>query len=164
MRALLLVIGLSIFPDCAQRSAEAPGPAGSAVGARGTTPKPTAAVRFETPRGTWIVNVEIARTEPERARGLMYRRDLARDAGMLFLFEDQADHTFWMHNTFLSLDLIFIDEDRSVVGVVANAEPQSDKTRGVGKPSKFVLEVLAGEAYAHAVGPGARAVFVGVPE
>jgi len=163
MRALLLVIGLSIFPDCAQKSAE-PIPVGTTAEARGSSPRPTAAVRFETARGTWIVNVEIARTEAERARGLMYRRDLARDTGMLFLFGEQADHTFWMHNTFLSLDLIFIDEDRNVVGVVANAEPQSDKTRGVGKPSKFVLEVLAGEAYAHAVGPGARAAFVGVPE
>ena len=124
----------------------------------------TPTVRFETPRGTWIVRVELARTPEERARGLMYRRDLPADTGMLFLFDDTDVRSFWMRNTVVSLDMIFLADDRAVVGVVPNAEPRTDSPRSVGKPSRYVLEVAAGEAFAHAVGPGARAVFVGVPE
>ncbi len=123
-----------------------------------------AAVRFETPRGTWVVHVELARTPEQRARGLMYRRELAKDAGMLFLFESADDHSFWMHNTYLSLDLIYLGDDRSVVGVVQNAPPLTDTGRSVGVPNRYVLEVAGGEAAAHAVGPGARATFIGVPE
>ena len=125
---------------------------------------PQPAVRFETPRGPWVVQVEVARTDEERSRALMFRRDLPRDRGMLFLFEESADHGFWMHNTLISLDMIFIGEDRAVVGVVANAEPKTDTHRSVRRPSRYVVEVAAGEAAAHAVGRGTRAVFLDVQE
>jgi uncharacterized protein len=121
-------------------------------------------VRFETSRGTWAVKVEVARTDDERSRGLMFRKELAADGGMLFLFEVPEEHGFWMHNTFIPLDMIFLGEDRSVVGVVANAEPHTDILRSVHKPSKYVLEVKGGEAAAHGVGPGTRAVFLDVRE
>lgn len=121
-------------------------------------------VRFETPRGPWLVRVEIAATDADRARGLMFRRELPQDRGMLFVFDRAEEHSFWMHNTFLSLDLIFIGEDRRVVGVVASAPPQTDALRSVGKPSRYVVEVGAAEAAAHAVGPGTAAAFIDVPE
>ena len=130
-----------------------------------TVPKlPEGAVRFETPRGPWVVRVEIAGNDPDRARGLMFRQDLPADRGMIFVFPASEEHTFWMHNTLLALDMIFIGEDRRVVGVVANATPQTDAPRTVGKPSRYVVEVSAGEAAAHAVGPGVRAAFIDVPE
>ncbi len=122
------------------------------------------AVRFETPRGPWVVRVEIANSEETRQRGLMYRRDLPQDRGMIFIFESTAEHGFWMRNTMLSLDMIFLGEDRGVVGVVARAEPGTDTVRTVKKPSRYVVEVSAGEAAAHAVGPGTRAVFIDIPE
>jgi uncharacterized membrane protein (UPF0127 family) len=125
---------------------------------------PPAAVRFETPRGPWIVRVEVARTDKERARGLMFRRDLPADRGMIFLFDDTSEHAFWMHNTLISLDMIFIGEDRAVAGVVERATPRDDSPRTVGKPSRYVVEVSGGEAAAHGVGPGTRAVFIDVPE
>lgn len=125
---------------------------------------PQPAVRFETSRGPWVVQVELARTDESRARGLMFRRDLPRDRGMLFLFDETSEHPFWMHNTLIALDLIYLGEDRQVVGVVANAEPRTDTPRTVGKPSRYVVEVAGGEAAAHAVGPGTRAVFVAVEE
>jgi len=125
---------------------------------------PDPAVRFETSHGTWVVKVEMARTEQEMQRGLMYRTKLDQDRGMLFLFEVPSEHAFWMHNTLIPLDMIFLGDDRAVVGIVANAAPQTDTLRRVNKPSKYVLEVGGGEAAAHGVGPGARAVFLSVPE
>src|SRR5689334_17669029 len=125
---------------------------------------PQGAVRFETARGPWVVKVEIAADDASRARGLMFRRTLEPDHGMLFVFPTTEEQTFWMHNTPLALDMIFLDEGRAVVGVVANAAPQTDTPRSVGKPSRYVAEVAAGEAAAHAVAPGTRAVFIGVQE
>jgi uncharacterized membrane protein (UPF0127 family) len=111
-----------------------------------------------------VVRVEIAADDPSRTRGLMFRRSLDPDRGMIFVFPASEEHSFWMHNTLLALDLIFLDETRQVVGVVANATPQTDTPRTVGKSSRYVVEVAAGEAAAHAVGPGTRAAFIGVPE
>ena len=125
---------------------------------------PQPAVRFETSNGPWIVQVEVARTEEQRTRGLMFRRELGRDRGMVFIFDETSEHSFWMHNTLIPLDLIFLGEDRRVVGVVANAAPQTDALRTVAKPSRYVVEVSGGEAVAHGIGPGTRAVFVGVRE
>jgi len=122
------------------------------------------AVRFETSRGIWVVKVELARTEAEQSKGLMFRTDLAQDRGMLFLFEVPDEHAFWMHNTLIPLDMIFLGEDRAVVGIVPNATPRTDTLRSVHKPSKYVLEVGAGEAALHGVVPGTRAVFLGVRE
>ena len=125
---------------------------------------PMGAVRFETPRGPWVVKVEIARTDEQRERGLMYRRSLEPDHGMIFLFTETAEHGFWMHNTLLALDMIFVGEDRWVVGVIEDAQPMTDTLRTVKKPSRYVIEVASGEAAAHAVGPGTPAVFIDIPE
>ncbi len=125
---------------------------------------PQGAVRFETTRGPWVVKVEIANDDATRSRGLMFRRSLDPDHGMLFVFPRSEEHGFWMHDTELALDMIFLDEGRTVVGVVANAAPRTDTQRTVGKPSRYVVEVAGGEAAAHAVGPGTRTVFIGVSE
>jgi uncharacterized membrane protein (UPF0127 family) len=125
---------------------------------------PAGTVRFETPRGPWVVKVEIASDEVSRARGLMFRRDLPANTGMLFVFQATEEHAFWMHNTLLSLDMIFLGEDRAVAGVWPSVPPQTDAPRSVGKPSRYVIEVSAGEAAAHAVGPGTRVAFIGVAE
>ena len=124
---------------------------------------PTGAVRFETPRGPWVVRVEIANSDEARSRGLMFRRDLPQDRGMIFVFPATEEHSFWMHNTLIGLDMIFLAEDRSVAGVVT-AAPRTDTLRTVGKPSRYVVEVSAGEASAHAVAPGTRAAFIDIPE
>lgn len=130
-----------------------------------TTPAlPQGAVRFETAKGPWVVRVEIAADDASRTRGLMFRRALEPDRGMIFVFPDSDEHSFWMHNTLLALDLIFLDDTRQVLGVVANATPQTDTPRTIGKPSRYVVEVAAGEAAAHAIAPGTRAAFIGVGE
>lgn len=121
-------------------------------------------VIFDGPRGTWVIDVELARTPEQRARGLMWRKELAPDHGMLFLFEDERPQSFWMHNTLIALDMLHLDQGRAVVGVIAHAQPRTDTPRAVGKPARYVLEVGAGEAAAHAIGVGAQARFVGVQE
>jgi uncharacterized membrane protein (UPF0127 family) len=81
---------------------------------------------------------------------------------MLFLMPEDEIHTFWMRNTLIPLDMIFIQRDLVVAGVVENAEPRTDTLRSVGKPSSYVLEVNGGWAAAHGVGAGTKASFDGV--
>lgn len=102
------------------------------------------------------VTVEIANTDELRRRGLMYRQNLAPDAGMLFLFPMDEVHQFWMKNTLIPLDMIFIRKDGTVAGVVENAEPKTLDGRSVGKESRHVLEVNGGFARLHGIGEGTR--------
>ena len=107
------------------------------------------------------VNVALARTPTEQTRGLMYVQNLPVDDGMLFIFEGEENHSFWMRNTLISLDMIFIRADLTIAGVVANAVPMTDTPRGVGQPSRFVLEVNGGWAAAHGVTNDSSVTFEG---
>jgi uncharacterized membrane protein (UPF0127 family) len=111
----------------------------------------------------YIVDVEIARTPEERRVGLMYRRHLPPNAGMLFLFDRDEIHSFWMKNTLIPLDMIFIRADLTIAGVLANVPPLTEQGRSIGKPSRHVLEVNAGWAARHGIGAGARVRFENTP-
>ncbi len=100
------------------------------------------------------VFVEIADTPDTQTLGLMYRQHLDPDHGMLFVFQDERPHAFWMKNTSIPLDLIFIARDGRIVGIHANAEPFSLAPIDVGAPSRTVLEVNAGFAAAHGLAVG----------
>jgi uncharacterized membrane protein (UPF0127 family) len=102
------------------------------------------------------VDAELVRSEHDTTRGLMYRRSLGEDRGMLFDLRVREDHQFWMHNTCIALDLVYVDEDGLVVGIVENAPTLDDTSRGVGCPSRYVLEVNAGWSRRHGVKPGQR--------
>lgn len=93
-----------------------------------------------------VIDVELAQTELERSQGLMYRQRLGRHKGMLFLMPREQDWAFYMRNTLIPLDIIFIDRSWKVVGVVAKAAPLTETLRRVGVPSLYVLELDAGEA------------------
>lgn len=108
------------------------------------------------------VRVEVARTIDQRTHGLMFRERLDADAGMIFLFENDDDHTFWMKNTPLPLDMIFITKSLTVAGVVESTVPFSTETRSCGQQSRFVLEVNAGFAARNGIGPGTRVELDGV--
>lgn len=101
------------------------------------------------------VQVEIVSTPAAIRRGLMHRPYLAPNAGMLFLMGRQADHTFYMRNTWIPLDMIFIDHNLRVAGIVHNATPRTETLRHIGRPSLYVLEVNAGWAMRHHIGVGA---------
>jgi uncharacterized membrane protein (UPF0127 family) len=105
------------------------------------------------------VRVELARTDEEQARGLMFREHLDADAGMLFLFQNDDIRRFWMRNTLIPLDMLFISSDNRVVGIVENAEPQTDTVREVAQPSQYVLEVNGGFSAEHGITAGTPVEF-----
>lgn len=123
----------------------------------------TPEVAVLTPTGELRFFVEVARTPQERARGLMFRESLAADAGMIFLFDEDEDHSFWMKNTKIPLDMIFIDSTGLIVGVVENAEPFTLSSRSVGQPSRYVLEVAGGTCRREGIAVGHRLRFLGIP-
>lgn len=94
--------------------------------------------------GKHVVEVEVAATHDARTRGLMWRKELAEGKGMLFIFAGEQRLTFWMRNTLIPLDMVFIDKNLKVVGTVERAEPKTMSSRGVGGDSQFVLEVPGG--------------------
>lgn len=127
-------------------------------------PVPRPRVVIETSSGQRLpVDVELARTVAEQRKGLMGRRSLPPDGGMLFLFDTTAVQSFWMKNTLIPLDMIFISEDGRIVGIVERAAPLTETERTVGKPSRYVLEVNGGWTRAHGVGAGDRVRFEDVP-
>ncbi|NIO10648.1 MAG: hypothetical protein GTO40_22640 [Deltaproteobacteria bacterium] len=86
--------------------------------------------------------------------GLQYRQELAEDHGMLFLFDTDRDQVFWMKNTPISLDLIFISSGKEIVGIVHSAVPYSTRSLSVGHPSRYVLEINGGLASKHGLKAG----------
>lgn len=107
------------------------------------------------------VRVEVARTDAERRRGLMFRQQMGQDEGMLFLFEQPSQLSFWMRNTYIPLDMIFIEPSLRVLGVVENAEPMTDSSRHVPGLSQYVLEVNAGFSRRHGLQAGTAVRFEG---
>jgi len=121
-------------------------------------------VELQGDRGPLVVEVEVARTQEEQVRGLMFRTELAAMSGMLFVYSYDARHSFWMKNTYIPLDMIHIAADMTVVGIVENAEPLTTTPRVVDAPARHVLEVNAGFCRLHGVKVGSQVVIRGVPE
>ncbi len=127
-------------------------------------PRPPARVVVETAAGgRHAVAVEVARTEPQRRQGLMHRESLPEDAGMLFILDETAEHSFWMKDTLIPLDMLFIDEDGRIAGIVERAEPRTMAGRTIRAPSRYVLEVNGGWSRARDVKAGDRVRFEDVP-
>ena len=146
LAALLLALG----PACPRTSPRTLGPG-------------PARVLIQSPSGREsAVRVELARTPAEQERGLMWRRELSADQGMLFVFKESSEHAFWMKNTLIPLDMIFIGEDLRVLGVVANALPLTTEARTIGVPSRYVLEVNGGYCADHGVAAGDLVRFEGL--
>lgn len=99
-----------------------------------------------TATGTHVFLVEVMRTQAELEKGLMFRKSLPQDHGMLFDFGHEQEVAMWMRNTFIPLDMIFMGKTGRVVGVVADAKPMSDQILTVSAPTFAVLELDAGTA------------------
>ena len=106
--------------------------------------------------GRHAFQVEVARNDADRAQGLMYRRSLAPDRGMLFDFGRVEPVSMWMQNTYVSLDMVFIRPDGTIARVATDTEPLSTRTVPSGEPVLAVLEVVAGTASRIGLKPGDR--------
>lgn len=111
-------------------------------------------VTITTRKGTHRYRVEVAATPGQQATGMMYRREMAADTGMLFPMNPPRDASFWMRNTYVSLDIIFIGADGRVLNVAERAEPLSDRLVSSRGPAAAVLELKAGEAKRIGLAPG----------
>ena len=139
MAAILFVAG------CAVPAAQSP-----ARAAAGDT------IEIVSSSGVHAFSVELATNDAERALGLMFRKSLPEGHGMLFDFKTDQPVQFWMHNTYISLDMIFIRGDGRILRVAENAKPMSDDLIPSGGPVRAVLEVIAGTARKLHIAPGDR--------
>jgi uncharacterized membrane protein (UPF0127 family) len=111
-------------------------------------------------------HVEIADTAETRQRGLMHRESMAENAGMVFVFPEPAVHPFWMKNTLIPLDMIWVDQQQRVVAireaVPCTADPCPNYDPGA--VAAYVVELNRGTAKRHGLAVGAKLVFRGIPE
>jgi uncharacterized membrane protein (UPF0127 family) len=139
---------------------------GAPKSADAVTPSTAAGPRVVLPSGA-VYAVELARTPEEQAQGLMFRESLPERTGMLFLFSDAAPHQFWMKNTMIPLDIVWLDGSGRVVFVSANTPPcRADPCPNYGPevPAPTVLEIAGGMAAKEKVTVGSRITFEEIPK
>jgi uncharacterized membrane protein (UPF0127 family) len=100
------------------------------------------------------IEIEKADNDMEREFGLMYRRSMGENQGMLFLFDESTQQGFWMKNTYIPLDIMFVDENNIITTIHENATPQSEKTLFSKGNAKYVVEVVGGFVKKHGVKVG----------
>jgi uncharacterized protein len=146
MRFLLLPL-LLVLPACSPQAAEqSPAAATQQASVHPVSGLEVIPLTITSLGKTHTFRVEVARTGEEQARGLMFRTEMGPNEGMLFPYQQPHVLSFWMKNTVLSLDLIFIGPDRRVVNVAANAVPYSEASIVSDAPAVAVLELNAGRA------------------
>jgi uncharacterized protein len=106
--------------------------------------------------GVHVFAVEIADNDTERAKGLMYRKELPEGHGMLFDFHREQEVSFWMQNTYIPLDMVFIRGDGRILRIAENTEPLSTRLIPSGGPVRAVLEVIGGTTRKLGIAPGDR--------
>jgi uncharacterized membrane protein (UPF0127 family) len=123
---------------------------------------------FESPNGgarSQEFTLEVFHTGASRAKGLMFRKSMESNHGALFTFPGEEVRSFWMKNTFISLDMVYVNSEMNVVGVLENVPPLTEEPRSVGIPTKYVLEFIAGTAKQSGIGAGSKLIVTGqVPE
>lgn len=127
-----------------------------AVAITGATAAEVQSLEIVTKSGVHVFSVEVAKTDEERATGLMYRKELAEGRGMLFDFSPEQPVSMWMKNTFIPLDMIFIRSDGRILRIAENTEPRSEKIISSGGLAKGVLEVIGGTARKYGIQAGDR--------
>jgi uncharacterized membrane protein (UPF0127 family) len=147
------------------------GPGGATEGPRANRAVPAPrleearSVLATTPTGTTLV-LEVARTNAERARGLMQRAEVPPGTGMIFFFEVPGRHAFWMYNCLVALDLVWVDPQGTVIDVKVAAPPcpaEPCDSYGPSGNASMVIEVAAHEAARLGLVPGARVLLAAAP-
>lgn len=119
----------------------------------------TDSLSIETADGRHDFQVEIAESADQRAQGLMFRREMAADAGMLFLFGREEERAMWMKDTFIPLDMLFIEKSGRIRRIEQRTVPQSLRAIPSGGPVVAVLELNAGTTSRLSIQPGDRVVY-----
>ena len=101
-----------------------------------------------------VVDIEVADTETKRNQGLMYRRHMESNHGMLFIMEELKEQNFYMRNTYISLDIIYLDENKKIVSIARNTETLNDNSIPSNGNALYVLEVVAGYGETHGLQVG----------
>ncbi len=102
--------------------------------------------------------METASTPRERERGLMYRKELPERSGMIFLFSKDAVHSFWMRETYVSLDMLFVTSDFRIAGILENVPILNQEPRTIGEPTRHVIELPAGTAKKYELKKGMKVI------
>lgn len=105
------------------------------------------------------IDIEIADIESERTIGLMHRWSMPDTQGMLFIFEEEEPRSFWMHNTLMGLDILYIKQDGTIESIAKYCVPKSDKSIPSNGPATYVLELIEGFCDIHGVEVGDRIDF-----
>jgi uncharacterized membrane protein (UPF0127 family) len=105
--------------------------------------------------GIHLIQAEVVSDPASRAQGLMHRKELAQNAGMLFIFDERAVHCMWMKNTLIALSVAFIDE-RGVIVNIADMEPRTETSHCAAQPVQYALEMNRGWFAARGIKPGSR--------
>jgi uncharacterized protein len=143
MRAAILAISsLLLLFGCA---ADKPNP-----------PLPTSTIAIDTARGPHTFQLEMAESSQQQESGLMFRKSMAPDAGMLFDFHQTVMAAFWMKNTLIPLDLLFVRPDGTISTIAADAVPMSTAEIRSAEPIRAVIEINGGRAAALGIVPGCR--------
>lgn len=100
------------------------------------------------------IDIEIAETDAARQRGLMFRQEMGYDRGMLFIFEEPSPDGFWMKNTPLPLDIMFVDEDSAIINIARRTTPYSEENIYPERPKQYVVEVRGGFSAMYGIEPG----------
>jgi uncharacterized protein len=153
--AVAIVIGvvvinnISRLPDqtSAAETDNATTAADDSITAESDATQPTIEAIFTTNTGSYAFQLEIANTEAERAKGLMFRRSLGERSGMLFVFPSERHLNFWMQETYISLDIIFLDAELNVIKVHQQAKPlQTQEQYPSGEQAMYAVELNGGMA------------------
>lgn len=129
---------------------------GCALADQGGKEPPLEPLTVVSASGEHQFKVEIADTDEERTRGLMFRESMASDRGMLFKFPDERERSFWMRNTYIPLDIVYIDATGRIVSIARHTVPFSEASIPSYGAAKGVLEVNAGTADRLGIRPGDR--------
>jgi len=157
VRTLLLGVAATLLASCSPAAwgpAPAPSPDAAVLSRHPESGLPVIALSIEHGGRQHDFRVEVARSTAEQAMGLMFRRSLGEDEGMLFPMSPPRFASFWMKNTVIPLDIIFIGTDGRIVNIAANAEPYSEENRRSAAPVRAVLELGGGRAAQLGIGPG----------
>jgi len=148
MRALLFPL-LLILPACSPQAAEnTPTPAATQASVHPVSGLEVIPLTITTLGKTHAFRVEVARTPQEQAKGLMFRTEMGPDEGMIFPYDHPRELSFWMRNTVISLDLVFIDEQHRIINIAENATPYSEASITSAAPGVAVLELNGGRTRA----------------